>query len=37
MSVIADAATQRITEILSGETKPLATCEADKSLPKPQS
>ena len=36
MSVTTDAATERITEIFSGETKPLATCEADKSLPKPQ-
>lgn len=37
MSVTTDAATERITEIFSGETKPLATCEADTSLPKPQS
>lgn len=37
MSVTTDAATERITEIFSGEIKPLATCEADKSLPKPQS
>ncbi|WP_423066599.1 DUF4087 domain-containing protein [Devosia sp. CN2-171] len=36
MSVTTDKATERITEIFSGDTKPLATCEADKSLPKPQ-
>lgn len=36
MSVTTDAATERITQIFSGETKPLATCEADKSLPRPE-
>ena len=36
MSVTTDTASERITEIFSGEIKPLATCEADKSLPAPQ-
>lgn len=35
MSVTTDAAEERITEIFSGEIKPLSACKADKSLPRP--
>lgn len=36
MSVTTDKANERITEIFSGTTRPLAACEKDKSLPKPE-
>jgi len=35
MSVTTDAADERITEIFSGEIKPLGVCKADKALPSP--
>jgi hypothetical protein len=36
MSVTTDQASERITEIFSGETKPLSACKADKALPNPE-
>lgn len=35
MSVTVDRPEERITEIFSGEIKPLSVCKADKSLPSP--
>lgn len=35
MSVTTDAANEQITEVFSGEIKPLSVCRADKSLPSP--
>lgn len=35
MSVTTDAANEQITEVFSGEIKPLSVCKADKSLPSP--
>ena len=35
MSVTTDAANEQITEVFSGEIKPLSVCKADKALPSP--
>jgi hypothetical protein len=36
MRVAVDKASERITEIFSGESKPLGACKADKALPSPE-
>lgn len=37
LNVETDAATQRITKVISGKILPLAQCKNDKSLPNPES